>query len=131
MRNDGIPHYSLSMESRTMKIRITSVAIAIAACCAGPAFAQGRVTAGLEASVPSTPAAYEYESYYANEEATETTNTNTTQAIANYGSSAGCGSSCGSCCDPCGSSCCDPCGSSCCDPELLNQDAWCSTLIAS
>ncbi len=108
-----------------MKIRITSVAIAIAACCAGPAFAQGRVTAGLEGSVPSTPAAYEYESYYANDEATETTNTNTSQAIANYGSSAGCGSSCGSCCDPCGSSCCDPCGSSCCDPCGSCCDSCC------
>ena len=109
-----------------MRVQFFATAIAIATCCAGPAFAQGRVTAGLEGSVPSTPAAYEYESYYANEETAEsnTSNTNTSQAIANYGSSACCGSACGSCCDPCGSSCCDPCNT-CCDPCSSCCDSCC------
>ena len=93
-----------------MRVQILPMAIAIAACCAGPVLAQGQVTEGLEGAVPSIPAAYEYESYYATEENTATnTNTSTSQAIANYGGSAcnSCGTACG---DTCGASCDNSCG---------------------
>jgi len=135
-----------------MRVQNLAAAIAIAACCAGPALAQGQVTAGLEGAVPSMPAAYEYESYYANEESNEAntntnTNANTSQAIANYGSSACCGSASGSGCDSCGNACgssCNSCSSgcdTCCDDggcglfglctngfsfrdSMLGEDSW-------